>query len=86
MGALLSALSVSSSYAAKKTDLWQTLLDKITDCMMPGDIDRLREEISARRMDIPYSWDEPLAELLDKQMDEIEANDISQIMRDRFDF
>jgi crossover junction endodeoxyribonuclease RuvC len=86
MGALQKALAPQSSYAAKKTDLWPSLLERLTDCVLPADLEAFEAELELREMEIPGAWREPLAELIEKRREEIEQDDIALIMRNNFDF
>lgn len=86
MGKLLDALSPSSSYAAKKTDLWPELCDRIAGAMWPAVLDDFEVWLELHEMEIPYPWREPLAELVEKRREELADEDIGLIVRDRFDF
>lgn len=86
MGRLLDALKPISSYAAKKTELWPELCDRIAGAIVPGDLDAVAAWIEFHELDVPGSWREPLDELIEKRRDELAAEDIGQILQDRFDF
>ena len=86
MGKLLAALSPISSYAAKKTPLWDELTDRIAGAILPADLDAVAEWIGFHSLEVPGAWLEPLAELIDKRHDELADEDVSAIVRDRFDF
>lgn len=86
MGKLLDALSPPSSYAAKKTTLWADLTDRIAGAIVPGDLDEFETWLEFHELEIPYAWRESLAELVEKRRDELRAEDISEIIRDRYDF
>lgn len=86
MGKLADALAPVSSYAAKKTSLWPDLVDRINGAMLPSDLDELTAWLEFNELAVPYSWRESLAELVDKRRDELAAEDVGQILRDRFDF
>lgn len=86
MGKLLKALSPASSYAAKKTGLWADLTDRIAGAIVPADLDEIEAWIDFHDMEIPGAWRASIAELIEKRRDELAAEDISQIIRDRYDF
>jgi hypothetical protein len=86
MGKLLDALSPVSSYAAKKTDLWSDLTDRIAGAIVPADLDEVEGWIEFNELQVPWAWREPLAELIEKRRDELREEDIGEILRDRYDF
>jgi hypothetical protein len=85
MGIIAQSLTQVSSYAAKKTDLWPSLMDRLTDCILPGDVDAFERHVMGLGLQVPAAWEEPLAELVAKRRAEIAEDDISEIMK-RFDF
>lgn len=86
MGALVKALSPSSAYAARKTDLWPDLMDRLAGCLIPGHIDSFLEHVTSLGLAIPEQWHELINEAVEKRLEEIESEDIGNIMRVRFDF
>jgi hypothetical protein len=86
MGLLSKALSQQSSYAAKKNGLWEDLMERLSDCALPQDVDAVERHIETLALQIPAAWDEPLREIIEKRREEIAADDITLIMRERFDF
>lgn len=86
MGKLLAALSPISSYAAKKTPLWDELTDRIAGAILPADLDDVAEWIDFHALEVPGAWRESLAELIDKRREELAAEDVAAIVRDKFDF
>lgn len=86
MGLIAQALKPQSSYAAKKGGLWQDLMDRLTDCVMPEHVDAFETHLLAIDIQIPGPWHEPLREIIAKRREEIDEDDIATIMRDRFDF
>ena len=86
MGKLLEALSRPSSYRAKKTDIWGDIIDRIEGALLPRDLDDIETWLLAHELDIPGAWEPEIAELLEKRRDELQAEDVGQILRDRFDF
>lgn len=86
MGKLLDALSPVSSYAAKKTDLWADVTDRIAGALLYIDLAEIEAWLDFHELEIPWAWREPLAELIEKRRDEITAEDVNEIVRSRFDF
>lgn len=86
MGKLLDALSPISSYAAKKTDLWSDITDRIAGAIVPADLDELETWLELNELSVPYAWRESLAELIEKRRDELRDEDVNAIVRDRYDF
>lgn len=86
MGVLAKTLTPSSSYAAKKSDLWPSLMERLTDCIMPEDVDAFERHIISLGLAIPPAWEDSLAEVVAKRRGEIAEDDINEILRDRFDF
>ena len=86
MGKLLDALTPPSPYRAKQTGIWEEIVDRVQGALtrqMLADVDTW---ILQHELQIPRSWADDILELMDKRLDEIEAEDIGQILRDRFDF
>ena len=86
MGKLADALAPQSSYAAKKTSLWPDLTDRIAGALLMIDLAEIELWLELHEQEVPWSWRESLAELIDKRRDELAAEDIGSILRDRFDF
>lgn len=86
MGILLKALNPPSSYAAKKTDQWSDLKDRIDSCILMSQLDEFVDWLDARPLEYPAAYREPLDELIEAKREEIEAEDIGTILRERFDF
>lgn len=86
MGILAKALSNVSSYAAKNNGLWNELMDRLTDCVLPADVDAVERWISENPLSVPAAWSEPLAEIIEKRRIEIAEEEIGQIMRAKWDF
>lgn len=86
MGLIVNALKTQSSYAAKKTGLWDELMTRLTDCVMPRDIEAFEDYLLSIDLQIPGSWRESLAEIIEKRRGEIDEDDIATIMRARYDF
>jgi hypothetical protein len=86
MGKLKDALAPISSYAAKKTPLWDEVTDRIAGAILPADLDDVELWLEWHELEVPWPWREPLAELIEKQREALEAEDISLILREKFDF
>jgi hypothetical protein len=72
MGELLKRLSSVSAYRAKQTGIW--------------DLDELVIWLDLHELEIPPPWIEEIYELMDRRREEIRAEDIGQIVRDKYDF
>jgi hypothetical protein len=86
MGALLKALQPQSSYAAKKTPLWDEIIDRIAGAIYPRQLEEVELWLEAIELQVPTGWRDPIAELIEKRLIELKDEDIAQIMFDRFDF
>jgi hypothetical protein len=92
MGLLLKSLSPPSSYAAKggkdpgSVDLWADLKDRVNGALLMADLDAFVDWLDARPLDYPAAYREPLDELIEAKREELRAEDIGLIVRDRFDF
>lgn len=86
MGKLTDALAPQSSYAAKKTPLWDDLTDRINGAILMADLEGVAAWIEFNELLIPWAWRPVLAELLEKRRDALASEDIGQILLDRFDF
>lgn len=86
MGILAKTLAPTSSYAAKKTDLWPSLMARLTDCVLPAQVDDFEQWCIDNELQIPGAWQEPLAEKIAARREEIADEEIGLIVRNRFDF
>jgi hypothetical protein len=86
MGALAKALASPSAYAVKKTSLFSDVKDRIDGAMFQTDLDEVERWLDANDHAYPATWREHFDEMIEKQREEIQSEDIGQIMRDRFDF
>lgn len=86
MGALLKALSPRSSYGAKNENLWQQLMDELTDCVTTPQIDAFEVRLDTRPLDYPAAWHTPLREKIAAQREYVASEDPNEIVRDRFNF
>lgn len=86
MGALAKALSRQSSYAAKKTPLWDEICDRIAGALYPRQLDEVEWWLNCIELQVPAAWVEPIAEMIEKKRIELKDEDIARIMFDRYDF
>jgi hypothetical protein len=88
MGLIEDALKHATAYSVKrdKPDLWSDLVDRIDGALLPAQLDELEAELDARPLDIPFGWRLEADERIEKRREELAEEDISQILRDRFDF
>lgn len=86
MGILAKTLANVSSYGAKNTGLWNELMDRLTECVLPADVDAVERWIDENPLSIPVAWSEPLAEVIAKRREEIDEDDVASILRRNFDF
>lgn len=80
------AFAVTSSYAAKKTSLWPDLTDRINGALLMIDLAEIEQWLELHELEVPWPWREPLAELIERRREELEAEDIGAILREKFDF
>lgn len=86
MGLLAKTLSPVTSNAAKKTSLWDEVTDRIEGALLPAQLDEIEEHMRAFPLQYPAAWSEPLADMIERRREELKAEDISEIVRSRFDF
>lgn len=86
MGMLSKALEAPSSYAAKKTDLWADLSDRIDGALIESDLAKITKWLDDYPLLYPASWREPLDDMIEARRGEIQSEDIGLILRERFDF
>lgn len=86
MGILAKTLSPASAYAAKVNGLWGALMDRLTDCMLPEDVDAFERHVIGLGLAVPDGWQVEIAEKVAARRQEIKEDDISEIMRSKFDF
>lgn len=91
MGLLAKTLSPVSSYAAKggkarDRNLWAELKDRIDGAILPADLDAFEAWLDGYPLEYPAAYREPLDELIEVRRAELRAEDIGEIVRERFDF
>jgi hypothetical protein len=85
MGKLRDALSPVSSYAAKKTPLWDDLTDRVAGALLPADLDAITVWVEFHYLEVPGAFRECLDEIIEKRREEMAAEEIGGIVS-RFDF
>ena len=60
--------------------------DRIAGAILPRDLDEVAAWVEFNELLVPFAWRETLAEMIEKQRDALAAEDIGQIVRDRYDF
>lgn len=86
MGILAKAVSSPSSHAAKKTDQWADLKDRIDGALLPAQLDEFEAWLDAYPLNYPAAYREPLDELIEARREELAAEDIGEIVRQKWDF
>ena len=86
MGMLTDTLKPQSAHAAKKNGLWQDLMDRLGECVLPADVDAFERYVVSLGLQIPAAWHEPIADVVEKRREEIAEDDVASIMRRNFDF
>jgi len=86
MGALLKALERPSSYSMNATGRWETLCGMVELCMFEEQLAEFEAWAELNKDSWPGAWDEPLTDRIALRREEIAAEDVGAILRDRFDF
>lgn len=86
MGILAKTIAGKSSYAAKQTDQWADLKDRVDGAILPVQLDEFEAWLDARPLDYPAAYREPIDELIELKRIELAAEDIGAAVRERFDF
>jgi hypothetical protein len=86
MGILAKTLEPPSSYAAKKTGQWEDLKDRVDGAMFMADLDAFETWLDDFPLEYPAAYREPLNDLIEAKREELRAEDIGAILRDRWDF
>lgn len=88
MGMLADTLAAPSAYRVKKErpELWGDLIDRINGALLDSDLCDLEAWIEFRPLDLPGGWAELLTEAIEKKREELRAEDIGYILKDRYDF
>lgn len=83
---ILKQLSPQSSHAAKQTDLWPEIIDRIEGAVLESQLREVEAWLSTIELQIPGGWWGPIADRLILKREELAREDIGNILRDRFDF
>ena len=86
MGRLLDALTRPTAYRAKQTDIWDQIMGRIDAAMTYRDLEDVEGWLLGQTLNIPSPWEEHIVEALEKRREEIKAEDIGLVLRDRYDF
>lgn len=86
MGAILKALSPPSAYATKQTSLFSDVKDRIDGAIIPQDLDDVERWLDANDHTFPASWRDSFNDMIELKREELRAEDIGLIIRERFDF
>ena len=82
----MDALSAPTAYRARQTGIWDQISGRIAGAMTRYDLEEVEAWLLTQTLNIPSPWEEHILELLEKRRDELAAEDIGSILRDRFDF
>jgi hypothetical protein len=85
-GILARSLNPPSAYAARQTGIWDEITDRIAGALTPEMLADVGGWLLLHDLQIPTMWEEPITEMMEKRAAEIEAEEIGQILRERFDF
>lgn len=86
MGMLKKALEPPSSYSAKQTDVWAKLCAEVDACVLPAQIEAFETWMAEYPLEIPGPYRTPLRERIEARREAIGADDISEIVRTKYDF
>lgn len=86
MGILAKTLSSSSAFAARKSELWPDLMDRLESCLYPTAIDDFERHVVSLGLSVPDHWHEHIEEAVERKRKEITEENITKILSDRFDF
>lgn len=86
MGILAKNLAPPSAYATKKTSLWDDVKDRIDGALLPADLDDVERWLDLNSHAYPPTWREHFDEMIEKQREAVDADSVTSIMRENFDF
>jgi hypothetical protein len=86
MGILAKALAPPTAHALKKTEFFAEVKDRIDGALLHQDLDQVVFWLDANDHLYPSSWREPFENMIELQREEIDAEDVGAILRERFDF
>ena len=90
MGVLMKTLDDAgkrpSAYSVKKTSLFDDLADRIRGALLPADLEDVEQWLDDNDHTLPHGWREPIDDMIEVKREELAAESVPQILRDRFDF
>jgi len=86
MGMIADAFKRPSAFSVKKTDLFAEVKDRIDAIVLKAQIAEFEEWLDANEHTLPLGWRDCFDNLLILKREELEAEDVGEILRDRFDF
>lgn len=86
MGLLSKALAGPSSAAAKRSGVFEDVKDRIDGAMLPQDLDDVERWLDANDHTFPAAWRDSFNDMVELKREELEAENIGSIVRERFDF
>jgi hypothetical protein len=85
-GALAQALTRPTAYRARQTDIWDQVTDRLAGCLTARDVDEFLVWVDFHELAIPEQWSDEIDALVERRREELAAEDIGQILLERFDF
>lgn len=86
MGAFAKAFAPPSAYATKKTTLFDDVKDRIDGAIVPQDLDEVERWLDANNHKYPESWREHFDEMIEKQKELLDEENVTNILRSKWDF
>ena len=86
MGILADAFKRPSAHAAKKTDLYAEVKDRIDAVILKSQLAEVEAYLDANDHTFPTGWRDAFDNMLELKREELEAEDVGNILRARFDF
>lgn len=86
MGILADSFKRPSAHSVKKTDLYAEVKDRIDAVMLKSQLAEVEEYLDANDHTFPSGWRDAFDNMLELKREELAAEDIGAIVRDRFDF
>ena len=88
LNAFAASLTPPTAYRVKREqpELWADLMDQIAGALLPAQLDEIAAWLDFRPLDLPDGWADRAFERIEARREELAAEDVMQIVRDRFDF
>ncbi len=86
MGVINDALKRPSAYGAKKTTLYEDVKDRIDGVILKSQLIEVEAWLDSIEHTLPAGWRDAFEDQLILKREELEAEDIGNILRERFDF